>query len=177
MRLTLWLVAWNTARYGLKHYAKTCKKHVKTCILFALKKVSELRGLLQGISWAQLTLFTIFFCPNKGFSNCNSFTYYGASKICWAWESCTDLVTDDCDDCISGDASCPSEVSGGTLNYYALRWLIFWCFLSPVEVCSAPGLCIGTQVGYETQVASEADCLSGCKENNDCNWYSYDSTR
>ena len=42
------------------------------------------------------------------------------------------------------------------------------------QICDAPGLCIGVEVGYG-MTDDEAACNDLCTANDLCQWYSYDS--
>ena len=72
---------------------------------------------------------------------------------CYLFETCIELSTTGCDDdCISGEETCP-----------------------PLT-CSEYGICNGPQIGINQQVSTEDDCLSLCKDNHECFWYSYNAT-
>ena len=45
------------------------------------------------------------FCQNS--LNCNHFTYYSDSNGCFSFLNCNALSESTCDDCLSGESSCP----------------------------------------------------------------------
>ena len=68
------------------------------------------------------------------------------------YSECPSIGNDTCTECYTGERDCPMLYD-----------------------CSQPGSCSGYSVGLGTYEDEEADCLSTCQKNTDCNYYNFNA--
>ena len=71
-----------------------------------------LGGVSAGITSADTAQDCVEFCYSM--DGCEYFTYSPTGGVCVAFADCPELSSDSCQDCVSGDATCPSELCGLT---------------------------------------------------------------
>ena len=88
------------------------------------------------------------FC--KGQPGCQYFTFYENEGGCFSFLSCTNLSTEGCTDCISGDVECEDQQ------------------------CDLQGLCDGALVKFDS-TANKDLCILECQSIPECLWWSYNN--
>ncbi len=101
------------------------------------------------------------------FDGCEYFTYLGLEDYCLGFSACVELGQD-CQECYSGNASCP----GNVLSHYSLKDLELSVSLSTDLQCWVRGSCYGILI-TEEHVGSDSECLDSCKNDLECNWFTY----
>ena len=89
------------------------------------------------------------FCQDT--PDCNYFTNYPSESLCFAFSDCIDFSTENCPDCTSVEADCP-----------------------PLE-CDANNECVGTIIGFEIVISTQA-CAQTCELTENCGWWTFDSS-
>ena len=55
---------------------------------------------------------------------CNFFTHFGNDKNCVMFDNCVEFETDTCEDCLSGNFTCPDLTCGSRGNWVIAAWAI-----------------------------------------------------
>lgn len=82
--------------------------------------------------------------------DCNWFSYVPSIGVCQELYNCSRIDTDRCPDCLTGQTGCDTED----------------------PVCWVSGECQGNLLGM-MESSSEQDCLLACKNDTDCEWFTF----
>jgi len=103
----------------------------------------ECVGVLISVTEASNSGECVFLC--KHVTSCAWYTFYPTDNLCTLHEQCG-VVSEDCDDCMSGQDTCPA--------------------------CNVRGECEGVNFHLEPDV-EEQQCLELCEDSELCYYYSY----
>ena len=109
-------------------------------------------GVIVGNSQAANSNDCLLDCKDN--PDCHYFTFLGDIPACLLYDTCPELSTSDCEECVSGDVACEDN---GDVQ------------------CSVTGLCEGDLILPIDGVETVEECQDHCTEQPDCNWFSYDT--
>ncbi len=100
------------------------------------------------------------------------FIYNDDTGDCYIFPYASEFLTDGCQDCVSGPATC--EGSTSSFSNITCKQLSLCRFTD--LVCWMPGTCSsGTEIAT-FGVDNSDQCLQECRSEPDCDWFSYDTS-
>ncbi len=116
-------------------------------------------------------------CQDDPGNDCQYFTYYEDSELCYSFASCEDFSTDTCGDlCYSGRVDCGGGEKFGNWNKYAIISQSISQennHFSKDLICWESGSCQGNLVDSFSE-EEEGECRERCEEDDDCLWFVHD---